>query len=165
MIYVTSYKKSITQQTIWTIRHQDSLQEQLAGVKKVIIERKGNITQCRGLASHRGVLSLLLLSTVTQYSEYSSVFIWANTNNPPPGFYLHSQADVGPDYHKQSSVPCIDANKCPSRGDDPSLSGARLSLSNSSTPHWLHGKHNIIAATIIEATAWENVNTESISWL
>ena len=112
------------------------------------------------MASHHVVLSLLLLSTVTQYSEYSSVFIWANTNNPPPGFYLHSQADVGPDYHKQSSVPCIDANKCPSRGDDPSLSGARLSLSNSSTPHWLHGKHNIIAATIIEATAWENVNTE-----
>ena len=37
MIYVTSNKKSITQQTIWTIRH-DSLQKQLAAVKKVINE-------------------------------------------------------------------------------------------------------------------------------
>ena len=70
--------------------------------------------------------------------------------------------DVGPNYHKQYSGPCIDANKYLSKGVAPA---GGLSLSNSSTAGWLHGKHNIIATTIIEATAWENVNTESISWL
>ena len=67
MIYVTTNKKSITQQTIWTIR-QDSLQKQVAAFKKVIIEIEIQSTQyiiLRGLAQSCRVVSPAIVNSHT----------------------------------------------------------------------------------------------------
>ena len=139
MIYVTSYKKSITQQTIWTIR-QDSLQEQVAA--GVDIERSAcpelEIREMLEYISPRFGFVPCCLSCYCQQSHNTlSIlqYLYEQIQIIPPQAFIYirrQMLDVGTNYHKQYSVPCIDANKFLSKGGEPGA--ARLSLSNSSTP-------------------------------
>ena len=130
MIYVTSNKKSITQQTIWTIRH-DSLQKQVAAFKKVIVEIK---IQCTEYNSPRSgfVLSCCLSCYCQQSHNTLSIlqYLYEQIQIIPPQAFIYIRRQmlaVGPNYHKQSSRPLPALMLI-----NVSAVIARLSLSNSS---------------------------------